>query len=64
MLKEKQKDEIEVSHSENKLVVDEIFPGETQTQENLIFHDTPTDLLPKDEEIYRRLNIPWIPNDL
>ena len=64
MLKEQQKDEIEVSHSENKLMVDENVLGETEIQENLSFHDTPTELLPEDEEIYRRLNIPWLPNEL
>ena len=64
MLKEQQKNEIEVSHSENKLMVDENVPSENETQENLSFHDTPTELLPEDEEIYRRLNIPWLPNEL
>ena len=64
MLKEQQKNEIEVSHSENKLMVDENVPGETETQEKLSFHDTPTELLPEDEEIYRILNIPWLPNDM
>ena len=32
MLKEQQKDEIEVSHSENKLLIDENVPSETDTQ--------------------------------
>ena len=45
-------------------MVDENVPGETEIQENLSFHDTPTELLPGDEEIYRRLNIPWLPNEL
>ena len=49
MLKEQQKDEIEVSHSENKLMVDESVLGETETRENLSFHETPTELLPEDE---------------
>ena len=64
MLKEQQKNEIEVSHSENKLLVDENVHGETETQENSSFHDTSTELLPEDEEIFRRLNIPWLPNEL
>ena len=41
MLKEQQEGEIEVSHSENKLMVDENVPGETETKENLSFHETP-----------------------
>ena len=49
MLKEQKKDEIEVSHSESKLMVDENVPGETETQENLSFHDAPIELLPEDE---------------
>ena len=49
MLKEKQNDEIEVSHSKNKMMVDESVLGETKTRENLIFHETPTELLPEDE---------------
>ena len=64
MLKEQQEGEIEVSHSENKLMVDENVPRETETKENLSFLETPTELLPKDEEIYRRLNIPWLPNEM
>ena len=64
ILKEQQKDEIEVSHSENKLIIDENVLGETETKENLIFHEIPTELLPEDEEIYRRLNIPWLPNEM
>ena len=64
MLKEQQEGEIEVSHSENKLMVDENVLGENETKENLIFHETPTELLPEDEEIYRRLNIPWLPNEM
>ena len=49
MLKEQQEGEIEVSHSDNKLMVDENVPGETETQEKLSFHDTFIELLPEDE---------------
>ena len=28
------------------------------------FHDTSTELMPEDEEIFIRLNIPWLPNEL
>ena len=64
MLKEQQEGQIEVSHSENKLMVDENVPCEAETKENLSFHENPIELLPKDEEIYRRLNIPWLPNEM
>ena len=45
-------------------MIDENVPGETDTQENPSFHDTSTELLHEDEEIFRRLNIPWLPNEL
>ena len=32
--------------------------------ENLSFPETPIELLPADEEIYRRLNIPWLPKEM
>ena len=64
MLKEKQKDEIEFSYSENKLLIDENIPGETDNQENPSFHDTSTELFPEDEEIFKKLNIPWLPNEM
>ena len=64
MLKEQQKDEIEVSYLENKLLIGENVLGETDTQENPSFHDTSIGLLAEDEELFRKLNIPWIPNEL
>ena len=64
MLKEQQKDEIEVSYSENKPLIDENVPAETDNQENPSFHDTSTELLPEDEEIFRKLNIPWLRNEM
>ena len=45
-------------------LIDENVPGETDNQENPSFHDTSTELLPKDEEIFRKINIPWLPNEL
>ena len=42
-------------------MVDENVPCETETKENLSFHETPTELLPKDEEIYRRLTFHGFP---
>ena len=45
-------------------MVDENVLGETDTQENPSFHDTSIELLPKDEEMFTRINIPWLPNEL
>ena len=44
--------------------MDENAPAETDNQENPSFHDTSTEMLPKDEEIFRKLNIPWLPIEL
>ena len=64
LLKEQQKDETEMSYSENKLLRDENAPAETDNQENPSVHDTSTKLLPEDEEIFRKLNIPWLASEL
>ena len=45
-------------------MVEENVPCEVETEENLSFPETPTELLPEDEEIYKRLNIPWFPNEM
>ena len=64
MLKEKQREEMEASYSENKLLMDENAPDETSNQENPSVQGVTTELLPKDEEIFRKLNIPWLPSEL
>ena len=64
LLKEQQKDETEMSYSGNKLLMDENAPNETDNQENPSVHDASTELLPEDEEIFRKLNIPWLPSEL
>jgi len=46
------------------VMVEENVPCEAETEENLSFPETPTELLPEDEEIYRRLNIPWLPKEM
>ena len=53
-----------MSYSENKLLMDENAPAETDNQENPSVHDIPTELLLEDEEIFRKLNIPWLPSEL
>ena len=64
MLKEQQKEEMEASYSENKLLMDENAPDETNNQENPSFHGVSTELLLEDEDIFRKLNIPWLPSEL
>ena len=64
MLKEQQGNETEVSYSEDKLLIDEIVPTETINQENPSVHGVSSDLLQEDEDIFRRMNIPWLPSEL
>ena len=43
---------------------DENAPAEIDNQENPSVHDIPTDLLLEDEEIFKKMNIPWLPSEL
>ena len=45
-------------------MVEEKFPCKAESEEHLGFPRTSTELMEEDEEIYRRLNIPWIPNEM
>ena len=45
-------------------MVEKEVPYEAETKENLSFPEIPIELLLEDEEIYRRLNIPWLPNEM
>lgn len=64
IIKEQQKKEIEVSYSENQNLIDETTPIETTSQENPIFHGVSSELLQEDEDIFRRLNVPLLPNEM
>ena len=64
MLKEQQKEEMEASYSENKLLMDENAPDEIDNQENPSVHGVSTELLPEDEDIFRKLNNPWFPSEV
>ena len=64
MLKEQQKEEMEASYLENKLLMDETAPDEIENQENLSVPDVSTELLHEEEDIFRKLNIPWLPSEL
>ena len=45
-------------------MVEENVPCEAESREHLGFPGTPTELLKEDEVIYKRLNIPWLPNEM
>jgi len=45
-------------------MVEEKVPCKAESEEHLGFPGTPTELLQEDEEIYRRLNIPWLPHEM
>ena len=45
-------------------MVEEKILCKVESEEHLGFPRTPTELLQEDEEIYRRLNIPWLPNEM
>ena len=44
--------------------MDEIPPTKIVNQENPSVHGVSTKLLPEDEDIFRKLNIPWLPSEL
>ena len=64
MLQEQKEGEIKSSYLEKKMMVEEKVPCKAESEEHLGFPRTPTELLQEDEEIYRRLNIPWLPNEM
>ena len=55
---------MEASYSENRLEMDENAPDEADNQENPNVHGVSTELLPKDDDIFRKMNIPWLPSEL
>ena len=64
MLEEQQEGEIKSSYSEKNVMVEEKVPCKAESEEHLGFPRTPTELLQEDEEIYKRLNIPWLSNEM
>ena len=44
--------------------MDEIAPTETVNQEKPSVHGVSSELFPEDEDIFRKLNIPWLPSKL
>ena len=64
LLKEEQQKETEVSYSEDQHLMDKSTPAEAVSQENPIVHGVSSRLLQEDEDIFRRLDIPWLPSDM
>ena len=64
LLEEEQQKETEVSYSKDQLLIDEDITEEADTQENPSIPDISTDLLEEDANIFRKLNIPWMPTDV
>ena len=64
MLKEQQRKETEVSYSEDQQLIDEIAPTETVNQENPSIHGVSSELLHDYEDIFRKLDIPWLPSEI
>ena len=55
---------MEASYSENKFLMDENAPNETDNQENPSVHGVSIELLHEDEDIFRKLNIPWLSSEI
>ena len=64
MLKEQQRKETEMSYDEDQQLIDEIAPTETVNQENPSIHGVSSELLQEDEDIFRKLDIPWLPSEI
>ena len=63
-MKEELQKETEFSYSEDQHLMDKSTPTETVSQENPIVHGVSSRLLQEDEEIFRRLDIPWLPGEI
>ena len=61
MLQEQQQSEVKSSCSMRKEMVEEKAPCNAENEELPKFPLTSTRLMEEDEEIYKKLKIPWIP---
>ena len=64
MLQEQQQGEVKSSCLEKKEMVEEKAPCNAENEELPKFPVTYTGLMEEDEEIYKKLKIPWIPEGL
>ena len=53
-----------MSCSEGQHLIDEIAPTETVNQENPSIHGVSLELLQEDEDIFRKLDMPWLPSEI
>ena len=64
MIQEQQLNETKISCSEKKETVEEEAPCNAENEEFPKFPITSSELMEVDEEIYKKLKIPWIPEGL
>ena len=64
LLKQQQEKEVEVSHSEDQHLIDETTLAEVASQENPIVYSISSGPLQEDEDLFRRLDIPWLPSGM
>ena len=64
LLEQQQEKKTKVSYDEDQLLIDEATPAETNIQENPSMPDISINLLEEDADIFRKLNIPWMPTDV
>ena len=55
---------MDASYSENKMLMDENALDKTDTQEIPSVPSVSTRLLQEDEDIFRKLDIPWLPSEI
>ena len=63
LLKQHQGEETEVPYVEGQSLKDEATLKKTDTNGNPSIPDISTDLLDEDADIFRKLDIPWMPSD-
>ena len=64
LLEKQQEEKAEVPYVEDQKLKDEVIPKEADILEDPNILDISTDLLEEDADIFRKLNIPWIPSDM
>ena len=63
LLKQQQEEETEVPYVEVQPLKDEATARETDTHGNPSIPDVSINLLDEDADIFRKLDIPWMPSD-
>ena len=63
LLEQQQEEKAEVPYVEDQKLKDEVIPKEADILEDPNIPDISANLLQEDEDIFRKLNIPWMPSD-